>query len=302
MADRSAIHLIDVHYLGKPGGIAACVLETAEGLIIVDPGPTSSLDGLKTGMAGAGLDFADTRFLLLTHIHLDHAGVAGTIVQANPDVTVYVHPRGAVHLADPSRLMASALRIYGDSLDRLFGDFLPVPPQRIIALADDGTIAPGGRNLRVRFVPGHASHHAAFLDDNQGTVFLGDTAGERFAPSPWVLPVTPPPDIDLEAWSHSIARIREWNARSLFITHFGEFDDVNAHLDRLESGLADWSERVRRSLDEPGTDEERALRFQSEIRDGLASQVEPDVLPHFLSGGGIRDSWFGLARYWRKRS
>jgi len=295
-------HLIDVEYRGQPNGIAACVLETDEGHAVVDPGPTSSIAGLQAGMRDAGLDPADLRFILLTHIHFDHAGATGTLLGQNPDLRVFVHAKGAVHLADPSRLLASAIRIYGDALDRLFGEFLPVPATAFVALDGGETIEPCGRRIRVKYTPGHATHHVAFLDEETSTVFLGDTAGERFAPSTHVLPVTPPPDIDLEAWRDSIARIREWNAASLFITHFGSFGDVGRHLDTLETGLADWADRVRASLAEPGTDDERATRFADAIHEQLQQSVEPGAVHHYLNGGGIRDSWYGLARYWRKRS
>jgi glyoxylase-like metal-dependent hydrolase (beta-lactamase superfamily II) len=294
-------HLVDTHYLGQEGGIAACVLETTDGITIVDPGPTSSLDGLERGLRDAGFTFADVSRILLTHIHLDHAGAAGTLVRGHPGIHVFVHERGAPHMADPSRLMASALRIYGDSLESLFGDFLPVPQDRLVILRDEDRIDAGDRIIHSTHAPGHASHHVAFLDEQTGIAFMGDTAGERFAPSTYVLPVTPPPDIDLEAWKATLDRVREWNAESIFITHFGQFADVDRHLGELQRGIEDWAERVRVSLDEPGTDEERAKRFVATVKSDLEDAVDAAVLPHYVAGGGIYDSWFGLARYWRKR-
>jgi glyoxylase-like metal-dependent hydrolase (beta-lactamase superfamily II) len=294
------IHLIDVEYLGQRQAIAACALETDDGVAIIDPGPASSLAGLERGLGDAGFSLDDVSALLLTHIHLDHAGATGTLVRDHPSLRVHVHARGAPHLIDPSRLMASALRIYGDSLGRLFGEFLPVPAERINVLDGDETLDVAGRLVRVKYAPGHAWHHVAYLDEETGTAFLGDTAGERFAPSRHVLPVTPPPDIDMEAWRETIRRIREWRAASLVVTHFGAFDDVSDHLDALERGLEDWAERVRRSLRNGADDDECATRFAEEVSADLAQDVEPQVVAHYMSGG-IRDSWFGLARYWRKR-
>lgn len=293
-------HTIDVDYLGKPNGIAACALETGEGLAIVDPGPASSLGGLRRGLEGAGLSIGDVRAILLTHIHLDHAGATGALVRDNPRIRVFVHERGAPHVIDPSRLLSSALRIYGDSLETLFGTVEPVPADRVTVLRGGETIEHGGRRVRVESAPGHAVHHVAFIDEETGTAFVGDTAGERFAPHQLVMPVTPPPDIDLERWRETLGKLRGLRPARLFVTHFGGFDDVVRHLDEHETRLESWARSVRGSLDEPGTDAERAERF--------AAGIEAEVLSSLGRVGaiayahaGLRESWFGLARYWRKR-
>jgi len=294
-------HLIDVEYLGEPRGIAACVLETDGGLALVDPGPTSSLAGLERGLETIGCSTADVRDILLTHIHLDHAGATGVLVRENPHIRVHVHERGAAHVIDPSRLRASALRIYGDALDRLFGEFAAVPADHIHVLRGGESIDPGGRKLRVEYSPGHAWHHVAYLDEDTGTVFVGDTAGERFAPHEYVLPVTPPPDIDLEQWRDTVNRIRALQPVALFITHFGAFADVVRHLDEHEARLAEWAARVRDSLQTEGSDDDRAARFTERIETELRTELGADGARHYLAAG-IRESWVGLARYWRKRT
>jgi glyoxylase-like metal-dependent hydrolase (beta-lactamase superfamily II) len=299
IAERT--HLIDVQYLGRPGSIAACLIETREGPGIVDPGPSNCVPALARELEAHGIGLDDLRFILLTHIHLDHAGATGTLARDNPRLRVHVHEAGAAHLADPTRLLASALRIYGDQLGPLFGEFLAVPAAQIHALAGGESLNLGDRTVRIAHAPGHAKHHIACLDEESGTLFMGDTAGERFAPSSYVLPVTPPPDIDIERWKETLATVRVWNAETLFITHFGAFRDVAPHLDAIESSLEDWADRVRLSLEEPGDDEEKASRFESAIHAQLRSMVEPPAVDDYTSGGGIRDSWFGLARYWRQR-
>ena len=297
----AGVHRIDVHYLGKPKGIAACVLESDAGLVLVDPGPTSSLRGLHAGLAALGMRMADVTLLLLTHIHLDHAGAAGTLVAAQPGLRVGVHARGAPHLADPGRLLESALRIYGGELDRLFGEVLPVPAHAIEILRGGETLERGGRRLRIADAPGHAVHHLVCLDERSGTAFVGDTAGERFAPADWVLPVTPPPDIDLEAWRTTLEAIRTMQPARLFLTHFGPAVDAAAHLDRLEVNLDAWAQRVRASLEEPGDDAARAAAFVASVSAEIRAQVPAEVVSYYL-GGGLTDSWYGLARYWRKRA
>jgi glyoxylase-like metal-dependent hydrolase (beta-lactamase superfamily II) len=299
IAERT--HLIDVQYLGRPGSIAACLLDTREGPAIVDPGPSNCVPALERALGVLGLGLDDLRFVLLTHIHLDHAGATGTLARRNPRLRVHVHESGARHLVDPDRLLASALRIYGDQLGPLFGEFLAVPAGQIHPLAGGESLSLGDRTIRVAWAPGHAKHHIACLDEESGTLFMGDTAGERFAPASYVLPVTPPPDIDIERWKDTLAKVRVWNADSVFITHFGAFRDVAPHLDAIESNLEDWADRVRRSLEEPGDDDERASRFEKEIHAQLRTTVEPPALDDYTSGGGIRDSWFGLARYCRNR-
>jgi glyoxylase-like metal-dependent hydrolase (beta-lactamase superfamily II) len=291
---------IDLHYLDRPQAIAACLLELDEGVAIVDPGPSASLDALYAALEERGLGIDDIRALLLTHIHLDHAGAAGTLAREQPELRVYVHERGARHLADPSKLLASARRIYGGEMERLFGDFEAVPADRLVALTGGERLDIGGRVFLVVDAPGHAKHHVALLDEATGTVFLGDTVGERFAPATHVLPVTPPPDIDLERWEDTLARVRAWQPASIFVTHFGRFGDPALHFDEFETRLMAWAHLVLQSLSEPGDDAEKAERFAAGIMGELRDLVAPEHVVPYMNAG-IAESWTGLARYWRTR-
>ena len=211
-------------HLGRPQTIGAWRV----GEVIVDPGPASCLPALL-----GGLDRSPPRALALTHIHLDHAGAAGSLCARYEHLEVWVHERGAPHLADPSRLLASAGRLYGDQMERLWGEVLPVPPERIRVLSGGEQLPEG---LRVAYTPGHASHHVAYLHEPSGWAFAGDVAGVRIADGPTLAP-TPPPDIDLAAWRSSIEIVAGWRPEVLAITHFGAHRDVEGQLERLRAYL-----------------------------------------------------------------
>ena len=258
------MQLVDLNYLGQPEVIASALLETPEGYAAVDPGPTTSVEALRAALAQRGATMAELRWLLLTHIHLDHAGATGVLVRENPELRVFVHERGARHLAAPERLLESATRIYGDRMRELWGEFLPVPADHLHALRGGERLELGGRAVRVAATPGHAWHHVSYLDETSGTAFVGDVAGERYPGCDFAIPVTPPPDIDLDVWRDSWEQLRQWNPAALFLTHFGVFTDVVAHLDQLE----------RRTL---------AAR-------------------RYAHTAGVLESWTGLARYWRRKT
>ena len=203
------MRLIDVRHLGRERVIGCWEVDG----ILIDPGPTSSLENLIEALGDQR-----PRALLLTHIHLDHAGASGSIVRRWPDLRVYVHEIGARHLADPAKLLASAARLYGDQMDRLWGDVLPVPQENLRPLRGGEEVL----GFRVAYTPGHASHHVSYLHPPTGRAFVGDTAAVRIPPSDFVLPPTPPPDIDLELWEDSIDSILDWQPDSLGLTHFGE--------------------------------------------------------------------------------
>lgn len=294
------MHAIDIGFEGRAKGIAACALETAAGVALVDPGPASCIEALGRGLEGAGLSLGAVTAIFLTHIHLDHAGATGSLVRDDPRIRVFVHERGAPHLIDPSKLLASANRIYGERLPVLFGEIVPVPASAVTAVVGGETMTHGGRVLRAEYSPGHALHHVVWLDETTGTLFAGDTAGERFGPSTFVMPVTPPPDIDLERWRQTTATLRGMNGARLFITHFGAYDDVSRHLDEHDARLHEWAEAVRVSLGDAGTDEDRAGRFAERVDAALRSCVSP-AEAKLYAHAGVRDSWYGLARYWRRR-
>lgn len=294
--------LVDLQYLGTPYLIACGVLESEAGLLLVDPGPATSLHTLERQLARRDTSLADVHALLLTHIHLDHAGAAGSIVAAHPHIQVYVHERGAPHLIRPGRLLKSARRLYGDEMDRLWGTMAPIPEPNVHALAGGETLRFGGRRLEVAYTPGHASHHVSYLDVASGTAFVGDTAGMRVMGTDYVLPVAPPPDIDVAAWHASLDRLRTWAPDRLFLTHFGPSDAVVDHLDALAERLDGWAGLVRESLEDDADDQTRAARFRERALAGIHAHVPADHRTPYERFGEPLASWHGLARYWRKQA
>ncbi len=290
----------DVRYRGVVRLIACAILETAQGLLLVDPGPDISLGTLKADLKAGGVEMEDVYGLLLTHIHLDHAGAVGSIVRAHPHIRVYVHKRGARHMIRPARLLASAARIYGDRMQSLWGDVVPTPEANVHVLHGGECLQFGNRTLHVRYTPGHASHHVCYLDESTGTAFVGDTAGMLIMGTRYVVPVAPPPDINLELWRTSMAQLRVWDPDVLFATHFGPSLDVAWHLLHAEERLDAWAMAVRTSLAEEGNDAARAQRFhEQEMARAYAELSESFRRPYEIMGQP-RESWYGLARYWRK--
>jgi glyoxylase-like metal-dependent hydrolase (beta-lactamase superfamily II) len=274
------LYPIDLEFLGFERGVAAYAFETDDGPALFDCGPATTLPRLRQGLAELGLELTDVRHLFLSHIHLDHAGAAGPILREHPDLTVWVSELGAGHLIDPSRLEASARRLYGDRFDLLWGELAPVP-ERSIRIAD-------GDVLGWEAFPsqGHASHHVCFLKD--GTLLAGDACGVRPQPAQYILPPTPPPDIDLEAWHETIAEIRRRAPERLALTHFGVECDVADHLDRFEAELDRWAGLVRDGISQ-----------EEFVAAGLASVGEDRDLCTRVAG--FDASWQGLRRYWDKR-
>jgi glyoxylase-like metal-dependent hydrolase (beta-lactamase superfamily II) len=270
---------IDVRHLGRERVICCWQI----GDVLIDPGPESSLGTLVDALGGRS-----PRALLLTHIHLDHAGAAGAIVRRWPEVVVYVHERGAPHLEDPSKLLASAQRLYGDEMERLWGDVVPVPRERLRPLAGGETV----EGFRVAYTPGHASHHVSYLHEDSGRAFVGDVAGVRIVGSDLVLTPTPPPDIDLEAWNASLSLVAEWKPESLGLTHFGSVDEPYAQLAAVRDRLVAWA-TLARELD--------AAAFEAHVREEVAAAVDPETAAVYLQAVPPEQQWHGLDRYWRKR-
>ena len=234
------VWLIDLGFQGQSEVVAAYLVADGDAVTLVETGPSSTLPALLAGIAAAGFAPESLTTLLVTHIHLDHAGAAGPLVRRFPHLTVRVHPVGAPHLADPAKLVASATRIYGDRMDALWGEVAPIPVDRVLPLADGEAIAIGGRSLTALFTPGHASHHVVYADRDAGAVFTGDAGGVRMPGTAYTCPPTPPPDLDPDAWAASIARLRTLDARRFYLTHFGPFDDPAAHLDQLLPNLDEF--------------------------------------------------------------
>ena len=298
----AGVSYLDLNFLGVPRVIATAVLHDRGGVALIDPGPSTTLAALKAGLGAAGIALADVRALVLTHIHLDHAGASGTLVRENPRLRVYVHERGAPHLVNPEKLLASAARLYGDDMDRLWGEVLPVPETALIVLKGEERIQAGGRDLEVAYTPGHASHHVSFFNADTGIAFVGDTAGVRLNPGGYVMPATPPPDVDLDQWRTSLDRIGRWRPETLFITHFGPHAASAAHISEFVEQL-EWSaSMVHRLLAGEGSDEDREARFSDEIRRGLRRRTSDADARAYEVAGRFDLSWLGLARYWRKRT
>ena len=291
---------IDLEFLGHRHAIATVVAQGAEGVALVDPGPATCTAVLERELGRGGVGMGDVTHILLTHIHLDHAGATGSLVRRYPHLRVLVHERGAPHLVDPSRLLQSATRLYGDQMDRLWGEVLPVPADRVVALSGGEQLRAGGRTFEVAYTPGHASHHVSYFDAASGVACVGDTAGVRIDGG-YVLPPTPPPDIDVDLWAASVARIEAWSPSTLFLTHFGPRMDVGPHLRALLDHLSTLSMLVQSTLTRPGTDEERRAQFVAELRRELRRRMNEAQALTYEAASPLDLLWLGLARYWRKR-
>ncbi len=247
----SAFTTIDLDWTGRPKSVAALLVESAGAAAIIDPGPQSTVETLRALLRRRGHEFRTLETVLLTHIHLDHAGATGTLVCENPDLKVYVHSIGAPHMADPSRLLASAGRLYGSELTTLYGEFLPVPEKNLRPLDGGEELRVGDASLQVHYTPGHASHHVSYWDSSSRIAFVGDTAGIRVQGDGFLIPATPPPDIDVELWNVSLDRIASWNPDRLFLTHFGFIENAAEHIQRYKECLRDWV-RLTERLQESG--------------------------------------------------
>ena len=292
---------IDLNFRGTPLVIASPILAGPRGVTVVDPGPTSCLPALEAGLATRGYRLRDVHTLLLTHIHLDHAGATGTIVERVPHVKVYVHERGAPHMVDPAKLLASATRLHGDQMDALWGAFLPVPAANLTVLQGGERLDIGDATLRVAYTRGHAKHHVSFLDERTGVAYVGDTGGVRVG-GDYVMAPTPPPDIDVEVWNQSLDAIEGWQPVSLFLAHCGEVQPARAHLARVRAALAESAERVRVLLHSPGTDESRTQAFVDFLRSDVRKTLPEHQARAAELAAPFDQLWQGLARYWSKRS
>jgi glyoxylase-like metal-dependent hydrolase (beta-lactamase superfamily II) len=273
---------LDLRHLGRGRVIAAYLVQTEDGLALNDCGPTTCVPELKARLAERGLELSDVRHLLLSHIHLDHAGAAGVLVREHPELQVHVSEIGAPHLIDPARLEASARRLYGDEFDTLWGELAPVPERNVVVV--DARVV----GLECFPSPGHASHHVCYLD-GEGTLYAGDAAGVRILPSSFVLPPTPPPEVDLEAWVDTFDEIERRSPERLALIHFGVAEDPQRHLGELRERLERWSERVRDGASEDQFEELAAADL------GADQDAYQQAMPFW-------QSYAGLKRYWEKRA
>jgi glyoxylase-like metal-dependent hydrolase (beta-lactamase superfamily II) len=279
------VQVIDVMHLGRPHVIGCWEVEGA----LVDPGPESSIQTVIDALGGK-----QPEALLLTHIHLDHAAATGALVRRWPELEVYVHERGAPHLIDPSKLLASAERLYGDQMERLWGEIVPVPEANVKVLSGGETV----RGMRVAYTPGHASHHVCYLHEESGTAFVGDVAACRIPPSGLIMPPTPPPDINVEVWEESLDLVAGWSPQRLALTHFGAVeDDVPGYLDGVRSRLREEAGLAREM---PQDAYEQSL--QRRIREQLTGEgLGEETIAELLQAVPTAYQWSGLDRYWKKR-
>jgi glyoxylase-like metal-dependent hydrolase (beta-lactamase superfamily II) len=273
---------IDLLHTGAARTVGAYLLDTSEGLSLFDCGPASCVPALKAGLAERGHELRDVKQLLLSHIHLDHAGAAGVLVREHPELQVWVSEIGAPHLVDPSRLERSARRLYGDTFDELWGELAPVPEANVRIAS--GRV--GG--LEVFPAPGHASHHVCYFDGT--TLYAGDAAGVRIEPSRIVLPPTPPPDVDVEGWYRTLDEIERRAPERLALIHFGLADDVSRHLGELRDRLDSWARRV----EEGGSEEDFVAAAKADLPADEAEGYDR-AMPFW-------QSYQGLKRYWDLRA
>jgi glyoxylase-like metal-dependent hydrolase (beta-lactamase superfamily II) len=271
---------IDVLHLGRDRVI--CAYEK-DGLV-VDPGPASCVNTLIDR-----LERTEPRALLLTHIHLDHAGATGVLCRRYPELQVYVHENGAPHLIDPSKLLQSVGRLSGDDMWELWGEVAPVPEERIHVLHGGEQV----EGFRVAYTPGHAIHHVCYLDEDSGDAYVGDVAGLRIPPYEHTVAPTPPPDIDVEAWLDSLHTVASWNPQSLCITHFGQVTDVAEHLHRMRAALVGAADSARLDGEE---------RFIARLEQELLEATDPATVEVFEQAAPPDQLYMGLARYWRKKA
>lgn len=320
---------LDVNWCSRPKSIAAALLESENHAALIDPGPESTLATLREQLRAHGLAISDLSAILLTHIHLDHAGVTGKLVCENPKLKVYVHCNGARHMVDPSKLLASAGRLWGDQLPILFGETLPVPQENLLVLEGGETLSFGSRKLEVAYTPGHASHHVTYFDIDEGVAFIGDTGGIRIDNGPYILPATPPPDVDLALWDQSFTTILERKPTRLFLTHFAWSNDPAAHISEFHDRLHRWLDTAEKSLRaaanfvaatpaastaHPAATDQAKKEIEAKIEVAamgvfiqqctaeMESKVGPAESEHYAFTAGLDLSFRGLARAVRKRN
>ncbi len=292
------IHILDTHQLGRSGIIAVTAVETNEGFILFDTGPESTFDIVAEELRDRGATAKDVRHVFLSHIHLDHAGAAWRF--AKERATIYVHPRGAPHLIDPSRLVDSATRLFGDRMEKLWGKFAAIPEESIRILQDGDVVPVDSLGIHALETPGHASHHHVYHWD--GNLFGGDVAGVRIRNGPPIPPFVPP-ELEVEAWLESISKMRALNADRLYLPHFGLVQgSINAHFDELEKRVRIWPDWFRDRI-RAGDDEKRIVPAFAEYEhaDLRAHGASEDEIEDYERADPSAMAVTAALRYWRKR-
>lgn len=292
------IETIDLNFMGTEQVIASFLLIGEYSAALVETGPTTCLDELLGGLKGHGVSPEDVSQVFLTHVHLDHAGASGNLAELLPNATFYIHEIGYPHMVDPSKLLKSATRIYGDRMDELWGEMLPVPEDRLVSLGDGEEIEISGGVLTAYNTPGHAYHHLAYLELESGTLFAGDVAGIRLPGQSYVRPPTPPPEIDVEAWMQSLQTVRQIEPRVICPTHYGSYEDVERHVGELEQRLQDWLLFVEGQIDEGAEREQIAYELKAKgDAEMLSEGANPEDSEQYDLAGNYEMLVDGLLRY-----
>ncbi len=294
---KPEVHTLDLYFQGHAQAIATYMIPHSSGVVLVESGPGSTLARLEKALQAHGYQLADVTHVLLTHIHLDHAGAAGAL--ARHGAQICVHPVGAPHMLRPEKLIASATRIYGDDMDRLWGDFLPVPEANLRVVEDEEEIVIGDLRFVAISTPGHAEHHHAYLLED--ICFTGDIGGVRLPGPPYLRLPMPPPELHLEKWRQSVQRLRALKPKQLAPTHFGLYDDPDWHLGAIETFLDAvdaWLQALMPS--EPDVDEIRARFVAWQDEQGRANGIPENLLETYEVANPSWMSAAGMQRYWRK--
>ena len=290
---------LDLNFQGRPHAIAAYLIRSSESVVLIESGPGSTLPSLETGLANEGLSPRDVTHVLLTHIHLDHAGAAGWLAQQGAEI--YVHPVGAPHMLNPEKLLASAARIYGDRMQSLWGEFLPVPEDKLKVAEDAEEIVVGNLKFVPINTPGHAEHHYAYIFEDW--CFSGDVGGVRIPGYPYLRVPMPPPELHLERWHESIARLRKEKFARIAPTHFGIYDDPEWQLREVEKGLDSADRWLEQTMSEDSSIDIEALRqsfTEWMTEEAVQMGLSEDVMDAYTLANPPGMSADGLLRYWRK--
>jgi glyoxylase-like metal-dependent hydrolase (beta-lactamase superfamily II) len=292
------VHAIDLELMGTPGVVGAYLIPSETGHVMVDCGPGATLEKLYAGIKKLGFEPSDVKHLLLTHIHLDHAGAAGQLAR-ELGLQVYVHINGASHLLRPERLIESATRIYGAMMDVLWGAFEPVPENQLTILEGGETLNISGLEFKPLYTPGHAIHHLAYFMDD--TIFSGDVGGVRLQGSSHVVAPTPAPDIDLNVWRESVKILRGLNAKRILVSHYGEFSDLELHFANLEKNIDDLENLSLEVLRSGGGREEIAKRIEVLSGKQISTASDSTMNTRYQLATPYLMAADGLIRYWQRK-
>jgi glyoxylase-like metal-dependent hydrolase (beta-lactamase superfamily II) len=294
---RTSIHTLDLNFQGRQQAIASYMLEHSDGVALVETGPGSTLEALRAALKTHGYGFQHVTHVFLTHIHLDHAGASGYL--ASQGAQIHVHPQGAAHLLNPEKLIASATRIYGELMEPLWGQFLPVPAEKLTILQDEEEVAVGGLRIRALNTPGHAEHHYAYLLED--ACFTGDVGAVRIPGFQYLRLPMPPPELNLEKWRETVARLQKLSLKRIAPTHFGVFDDADWHLGSILARLDEVENWLNQNLPANLPIDELKRNFLAWMeRQAHAQGLTPETIEAYRLANPLEISVDGLSRYWKK--